>query len=122
MKKIEGRCYNTSVKSTKIKSTEKETQATILHYLSLKKYVFWRANNTPVYDPSFGGFRRMSASTRKGIADIYVLRDGVSYFIEVKGQKGILSPEQKLFKTDVEGQKGIFILARSIDDVVKAGL
>lgn len=104
-------------------STEKETQKTILHYLSLRKYVYWRVNNTPTFDASIkGGFRRMGAHSRKGVADIYVLKGGVSYFIEVKGQKGVLSEDQKSFRDDVTREGGVFIVAKSVDDVIKIGL
>lgn len=111
------------MKSTpRVKPTEKETQKTILQYLNLKKYVFWRVNNGSVFDPGFGGFRKMASFSRKGVADIYVLKGGVSYFIEVKGYSGKLSEDQIEFQKDIEREGGIFILAKSIDDVLKAGL
>lgn len=110
------------MKSIKIKISEKDAQKSILHYLSLRKYIYWRTNNAPVYDTGFGGFRKMATHSRKGVADIYVLKNGVSYFIEVKGSSGKLSEDQILFKSDVEKEGGIFIVARSIDDVMKGGL
>jgi hypothetical protein len=102
--------------------SEKETQATILHYLQIKGYVYWRVNNTGVFDPTRKVFRKMAAHSRYGVADIFVIKAGVSYFIEVKGTKGYMSPDQKTFRDDVTREGGIFILAKSLDDVMKAGL
>ena len=115
--KTEIGCYN-----IRVISTEKETQRAILQYLQLRNLVSWRVNNTGVFDPKFGGFRKMAAFSRAGVADIFVLKKGISYFIEVKGQKGKLSPDQELFRDDVTKHGGVFILARSIDDVIRAGL
>jgi hypothetical protein len=46
---------------------------------------------------------------------------GVLVGIEVKGAKGKLSVEQEAWRDKIEGAGGVWILARSIDDVV-AGL
>jgi len=103
-------------------STEKPTQKAILDYLQIKQYLYWRVNTTGVYDPTKKIFRKKPAHSRNGVADIFVLKKGVSYFIEVKGQKGVLSQDQKDFRDDVTKHGGIFIVAKSIDDVIKAGL
>ena len=39
--------------------------------------------------------------------------------IEVKSAKGKLSPDQEAFKQNIEANGGIYILARSVEDVQK---
>lgn len=54
----------------------------------------------------------------KGVADIIgVLPNGQFLAIEVKNAKGRQSLEQKIFEKNVKANHGIYILARSIDDV-----
>ena len=53
----------------------------------------------------------------KGISDLIALRDGKTAFIEVKTETGKQSPEQVQFQKDCEAHGGLYILARSTDDV-----
>lgn len=75
----------------------------------------WR-NNT-------GGFKvpnskRVVRYGKPGSADIIgVTKSGKFIAVECKSKKGILSPHQIAFKTDIVLHKGIYILARSIDDL-----
>lgn len=53
-----------------------------------------------------------------GIADRYAIKNGVSAWIEFKKPGGRQSDDQKLFQAEVESHGGIYILARSLDDVI----
>lgn len=101
---------------------ETDIQAAICGYLSLKRYFFWRANTAPIFDKTRGAFRAMPKYGRKGVSDILLLKEGVLHAIEVKTDTGRLSPDQKLFKEDIERHGGIYLVAQSIDDVTAIGL
>jgi hypothetical protein len=44
---------------------ESDIVRTICDYLALKKQLFWRNNNTPIYDPAAQRFRAMPKYTMK---------------------------------------------------------
>ena len=58
----------------------------------------------------------------KGVPDIIVIKDGRFIGIEVKTDKGRLSEHQLDFKWRCERHGGTYLVARSIDDVQRAGL
>ena len=66
--------------------------------------------------------RSLPVGTKKGMSDVILVRKGAIYFIEVKSATGKLSKDQKDFKDQVEGAGGYYIIARSVDDILKAGL
>lgn len=55
----------------------------------------------------------------KGIPDRIAIRDGKFIAIEVKTPKGRLSDHQRQFRDQVWAAGGIYIEARSIEDVMK---
>jgi len=91
-------------------------------YLELKRYFFWRQNNTPPYDSAKKIFRKMPKWSRKGVSDIICVHQGVTYFIECKTKKGVQSKVQKEFQADVEANGAVYVLATEIDDLRFAGL
>lgn len=93
-------------------SSEKETQKLILDYLSAKGYLFWR-NNT-------GNFKGFYKAGILGSPDIFVVKPptGQLIGIEVKDVKGKLSEGQELFRDRLNSQGGVYVVARSIDDVI----
>ncbi|WP_378955406.1 VRR-NUC domain-containing protein [Pelosinus sp. sgz500959] len=58
-----------------------------------------------------------SLGSYKGIADLYAIKDGRQVWIEVKTPKGVLSEHQERFRDDVERHGGVYLVARSVDDV-----
>lgn len=58
-----------------------------------------------------------SLGSYKGIADLYAIKKGRSVWIEVKTATGKLSEHQEQFKVDIERNGGIYIVARSVDDL-----
>ena len=55
-----------------------------------------------------------------GVSDIILLKDGIAWFIEVKA-KTKQSEHQKEFERNVIKNGCKYIVARSIDDLIKAG-
>jgi hypothetical protein len=102
---------------------ESDIQAAICDYLALKRYLFSRTNNEPIYDRSKAAFRALPKYTRRGWPDITVVGKGGQFIgIEVKSDTGRLSPEQQRLGEEIEKNGGRYILARSLDDVIRAGL
>lgn len=101
-------------------------QSAICEYLALKKYFFFRTNNTPVFDRKlnngYGGYRSQGKWAQPGLADILLLKDGTLYGIEVKTPKGKQSADQMLFEKRIQSHGGIYVVARSVDDVIALGL
>jgi len=67
-------------------------------------------------------FRKLPKYTRKGWPDICLIRNGKFYSIEVKTDVGRLSPEQKELGGEIIANGGMYVVARSIDDVRAVGL
>lgn len=55
----------------------------------------------------------------KGIPDRIAVKDGKFIAIEVKAKKGVLSTYQKLFRDRLTHAGGVYIEARSVDDVMR---
>lgn len=108
--------------SVMARTKETEIQAAICDYLSLKGYFFSRTNNSPIFEKSRGVYRALPKYTRKGWPDICLIHAGTFYGIEVKNEDGKLSPEQTLLGAEITKNGGVYIVARSIDDVQRAGL
>ena len=54
-----------------------------------------------------------------GAPDIYVLRSGTLYGIEVKDDKNPQSRQQIIFQSEFERAGGTYLLARCLDDVIE---
>lgn len=67
-------------------------------------------------------YRRMSKYSRPGVPDIILVREGQFIGIEAKTDKGRLSPHQEEFRRDCEANGALYLVARSIEDIQKAGL
>lgn len=76
-------------------------------------------NNSAPYNPSIGMFLRPSKWHRDGVPDILGVWMREKLGIEVKTNKGVQSEEQKDFEREWKLHGGIYILARSLHDVIK---
>ena len=94
-------------------STEKATQKAIIDYLGYKNVFFYRQNSGAMKTER-GGFYRFGVT---GAPDIIAVNKGIYYGIEVKDIKGKQSDGQKDFQKNLEKAGGVYILARSLDDV-----
>jgi len=63
-----------------------------------------------------------SLGSQKGISDLIAIKDGWVIFIECKSQhaKSRQSGEQLIFQQQIEKHGGIYVLARSYEDVERA--
>lgn len=94
---------------------ESEVQKAILQYLQVKNIFHYR-NNSGAFQAKNGNFVRFGAV---GSPDIICVIKGQYVGIEVKKPKGIQSEYQKIFQENLEKAGGRYILAFSIDDVMK---
>lgn len=99
------------------KSTEKATQAAILEWLAYK-HVFHYRNNSGAFKTDAGGFYRIGTP---GAPDIICVVRGQFIGIEVKDAKGKQNENQVDFQKRLEAAGGVYIVARSLDDVIHDG-
>lgn len=96
--------------------TESDIQSLILIYLtSLPETYAYRQNTGAAHDG-----RRLVRYGVPGQADIFCIIKGRFVAVEVKTNTGRQSDKQKLWQRNVERAGGIYILARSVDDVTRA--
>lgn len=99
-------------------STEKETQKAILEFLAVKGIFHYR-NNSGALPIGQGGNTRFIRFGAVGSPDIICVVKGLYVGIEVKGEKGKLSPNQISFREALVRAGGIYIEARSVDVIIK---
>jgi len=58
-----------------------------------------------------------SLGSYPGIADLYAVKGGRSIWVEVKTPAGRQSEVQREFQRQVEEHGGVYVLARSVEDV-----
>ena len=91
-----------------------------LHYLQIRGIECWRANVGAVKIP---GSERYVRFGKKGMSDIQgYLDDGRALYVECKSATGKLRPEQVAFLERAERCGCKCVVARSVDDLIKAGL
>ena len=93
-----------------LKISESKIQEEIMKCLDKAGIYHWRSNVGRKHYMHFG---------LKGSADITgILKTGIRLEIEVKDKTGKQSPEQIEFQRMIEKNNGLYILARSVDDVI----
>ena len=101
---------------------ERIVQNEICSYLSRIGVFFFVHDSIGVFDPRRGVFRsNTNRYRRRGVSDLLGIFHGCPLAIEVKSEKGRLSPHQKEFLAAWTLAGGISIVAKSIADV-EAGL
>lgn len=100
--------------------SEAQIQYDILKVFGATPYMrLWRNNSGLLYAPGAGGTIRRVRASAEGAPDIIgVLRGGRFIGIECKALRGRQSPEQKAFQQMIERMGGLYILARSVQDVL----
>ena len=93
---------------------EKQIQSAILEYLTLKGIFHWRNNSGAMKTEH--SFVRFGAV---GSPDIFALKHGILYGIEVKRPKGKVSEAQKNFGESMVQHGARYMIAYSLDDVRK---
>ena len=91
---------------------ESEIQSQILKWLLYNGHFAWRCNNIAAPGRRFTGLR--------GVGDLLCVLPphGQILSIEIKTLKGKQSVHQKQFEKNLEARGGIYLLARSLDDVI----
>jgi len=99
---------------------ERDIQKAILHWLKLKRIFHFRAN-TGATSFGTGPKRRFVRFGEPGVPDIICIEPRTGRFVglEVKGEKGLMSMAQFKFQIRVLEAKGEYLLAHSLEDVVK---
>lgn len=111
-----------SLTRTKPRQLEAPIVAAICDYLSLRRHLFYRNNNTPIFDPTRQVFRAMPKHTMRGLPDIVVILKGQYVGLEVKPPKGKQSEHQIEFERLLKEAGGRYHVVTSIDEVMKLGL
>lgn len=100
---------------------EKPLEHSILDFLTMNKIFVFKVNNTGIYDPKTGRWRRPNSKhIIKGVSDILgTLPDGRFLAIEVKapGKKYTLTMHQESFLKQVVKNNGVGFVADSLEDV-----
>ena len=105
---------------------ESSVQAAIREWFVMHGAVVIRLNSGVMQTPD--GARQFAANTwhapghareTRGGADLLVLYRGTAFAIEVKRPGGRQSPEQRAFQDAWEQAGGWYILASSLDDVMR---
>lgn len=97
---------------------EKYIQKTILEYLQYRRYFVWR-NNSGAFKNDSGGFYKFGDL---GSPDIFLVKNGCIYGLEVKNEKGKQSHNQKTWEEGFTKAGGIYKVVRSLEDVQSLGL
>ena len=96
----------------KLKIPEKQVMRAVFDYLVARKIFCWRNNSGALMvDKRFINFGAA------GSPDIIAVHRGRFIGIECKGSNGRQTQQQKQFQQSIELSGGIYILAKSIDDV-----
>lgn len=105
-----------------IKISEKYVLKACVQYLSLKGYQVIRNNSGAIQVEGTTGKRFIRFGAR-GSSDIIACSpEGRFVAVECKSSVGKLSTLQKDFLQNVKKMGGVAIVARSIDDLISAGL
>jgi hypothetical protein len=92
------------MKATALKIPEKNIQAAIKDYLRLTGWYVWK--NPP------------SIYSGKGLTDLEAVKDGITVYIEVKSEDGVLSKDQRNHRAALIEYGANYLLARDVDDVI----
>ena len=93
-----------------------------LQYLKNQGKIWYMRCNSGMAYLGSGKHRYAVKLAPEGTADLLVLNDTRVIWIEVKDEKGKQSEAQVEFQKEIEALECEYIIARSLDDVVKLGL
>lgn len=100
--------------------TEKIIENSILQFLRSLGVYCWKNQSIGVWDSTKQVYRKSKNSFHiKGVSDVLGVIEGRLIAIEVKNDKGKLSPEQRIFLTRINQEGGVAFVARSIDQVAR---
>jgi len=94
--------------------TGADIQKQIMEYLSRSGYLAWKNHNI--------GIKGRTIGYLKGLPDIFALKNGRFFVIEVKGKGDKLSIEQENWIAKMTYYGAVAIVAKSLEDVINQGL
>lgn len=98
---------------------EKQIELQILNFLKTVGIFVFKIDRQGTYDSVKKVFRSNKNPHKiKGVSDIIGIVGGRFLAIEVKAEKGYLTPEQRLFLVKVNEEGGIGFVARSLDQCI----
>ena len=97
---------------------ESDLLKTILDYLRISGILAWR-NNTGAMSGQDKGKRWYVRFSFPGAPDIFAVKHGQIYGIEVKSPRGELSALQVAFSDTLRAAGGCYVVARSLEDVTR---
>ena len=104
-------------------ATESQVLKACLAYLNVRGIEAFRMNTGMAMLPGRGGKLQPVRFGKKGLPDICgYMNDGRALFVECKSTIGRLRPEQVAFLERAERAGCVVVVARSIEDLQKAGL
>ena len=115
-----GRRISKTPKKRRGPGPEARLQRQVLEYLRLKKLFHWRQNSQGI--PLHDGSGRMRPSAAPGAPDIFVVKDGRLYGLELKSPTGRVSDVQRRFGEALTQAGAVYEVVRSLEDVTGLGL
>lgn len=103
------------------KQSEASIQRSILDYLAYRNVFAWRQNSGAAMIQTKTGFRPIFFGA-VGAPDVFAIKDGVIYGLEVKSATGKQNENQKTFQQGFEKAGGKYFVVRSIEEVQKINL
>ena len=101
----------------KPKSSEKEIQASVKEWLEANGFLVLKYNNVGIKKPD-GSYIPVG---RRGVCDLFAFKQGWTCVgVECKSETGKLSEAQKEFAVDFEAHGQRYVVARNIEDIIKA--
>lgn len=98
--------------------TEAKIQHDCLMWLNTHGFYAWRNNSTGLFDAQKGVYRKPQGFAINGVSDIIAFKDGVTYFIEVKGPMGELRKSQANFGAQCALHGVPYIVVRSLEELM----
>jgi hypothetical protein len=99
---------------------EKDIQREVCEKLTDFGCLFWRSPNVPIFAQSNDGkmrFRRPSKFTPKGLPDVTVILKGKFIGLEIKTKKGLMRPDQEIFRDKLLKNGGRYYIIRDVSDL-----
>ena len=90
--------------------TEKEIQTEILNYLHENDYFAWKNHTGGIHRRG----QRTTTNPNKGAPDIFAIKDGTFYGIEVKRPGGVVASHQYDWLGKLREHGGVAIIADSL--------
>jgi|TARA_R100000501_G_C2612160_1_gene106500 Holliday junction resolvase len=94
--------------------TGSELQKEVMEYMRANGYLVWKNHNI--------GVRGRTIGYLKGLPDIFALKHGTFFAIEIKGKGDRLTLDQQNWLNDLTYKGAIAFVAESLKDVMERGL